>query len=387
MYQEITVDCDAKPTSQAQPEKTCYNKLDITGPRPNEEVLPLHVDILRNLRSGITLGLVNLPLSVSLAIAGGGTPEMGALSAAWGGIVGGFASGSHWTLIAPTGGLSGVLGNFTQQYGVGCLPWLCIFSSLITFLVYFLNLHHYLTIVPSCGMTGFKIGLNPSDPALNWTSHPHFHERVAESISKIPDHTKPWNPVFFCLNMLPLLYLVRFAPPKVRQVPWHIILVVAGIIYGHLIDKNGNTMNLLLLKDRFDIKPYLIGTQSDQVFWSVGGSDMATLDWGGIVVASFSVAVIAVLETQFAAKILDAQKNTEFDSKREILGTGLCNLAAGLAGGMPICGAMARMTLNANCGARSRVSIIINGIMVVILMFALFPLFKECPQPVREPKA
>jgi len=40
------------------------------------------------------------------------------------------------------------------------------------------------------------------------------------------------------------------------------------------------------------------------------------------------------------------------------------------------------MTLNANCGARSRTSIIINGFTVLVIMFALMPLFKYVPQPV-----
>ena len=108
--------------------------------------------------SGITVGLVNLPLSVSLAIAAGATPEMGALSATWGGIVGGLANGSHFSLIAPTGGLSGVLGNYAEEYGRMCLPILALCCSLISALAWVLNLHKYLTIIPQCGMVGFKLG-------------------------------------------------------------------------------------------------------------------------------------------------------------------------------------------------------------------------------------
>jgi MFS superfamily sulfate permease-like transporter len=65
-----------------------------------------------------------------------------------------------------------------------------------------------------------------------------------------------------------------------------------------------------------------------------------------------------------------------------VLGTGVCNFFTGLAGGLPVCGAMARMTLNANCGARSRTSIVINGFTVLIIMFALMSFFRYVPQPV-----
>ena len=60
--------------------------------------------------------------------------------------------------IAPTGGLSGVLGNFVETYGRGCLPILAILTALISGAVWKLDLHHFLTIIPSCGMVGFKLG-------------------------------------------------------------------------------------------------------------------------------------------------------------------------------------------------------------------------------------
>jgi hypothetical protein len=170
------------------------------------------------------------------------------------------------------------------------------------------------------------------------------------------------------------------------------VFVVLGIVYGYVLDANGNPMELLLLKERFEIKPYLIGLSTidystnvtahvrDPAFFA-GVSD-PKFSWGGVLTASFSVSVIAILETQIAAKILDDLTSTAFDSKREVLGTAMTNLFSGLAGGLPVCGAMARMTLNANCGARSRTSIVINGFTVLIIMFALMPLFRFVPQPV-----
>tara|TARA_B110000046_G_scaffold183863_1_gene220948 strand:- start:1054 stop:1332 length:279 start_codon:yes stop_codon:yes gene_type:complete len=60
--------------------------------------------------------------------------------------------------IAPTGGLSGVLTNYAEEYGRGCLPILAIFVAIISGFVWLLNLHSFLTIIPQCGMVGFKLG-------------------------------------------------------------------------------------------------------------------------------------------------------------------------------------------------------------------------------------
>ena len=45
---------------------------------------PLLTEVKRNLKSGITVSLVNVPLSISLAIAGGAAPAMGIVTAFWG---------------------------------------------------------------------------------------------------------------------------------------------------------------------------------------------------------------------------------------------------------------------------------------------------------------
>ena len=60
--------------------------------------------------------------------------------------------------VAPTGGLSGVLSNYAEMYGRMCLPILALFCSAISAVAWALNLHHFLTIIPQCGMVGFKLG-------------------------------------------------------------------------------------------------------------------------------------------------------------------------------------------------------------------------------------
>jgi len=363
----------------------------VKGPAPECNKFPLFEDIWANMRSGCTLGLVNLPLSVSLSIAYGGTPEMGAVSAFWGSLVGGVVNGSQFSLHAPTGGLSGVLGGYAEKFGPQCLPILALLSSFISFLCWKFKLHSFLTVFPACGMMGFKFGigviiaLNQLNFALgldpnkieNWQKHEHWYQRIIESFRQI-EHTKAWNPVLFILTCLPLYFLTAFSPKCVKNLPWHIIFVVIGIVIGYILDEVDNDFDILLLKDRFEINPYIVGYTKDTVFWA--GFEGA--DWAGLVGASISVSVIAILETQIAAKIADVATGTQFDSKREVLGTCFSNLFCGLAGGVPVCGAMARMTLNINTGARSRTSLVINAFVVLIMTFGLFPFFKFLPQPV-----
>lgn len=59
----------------------------------------------------------------------------------------------------------------------------------------------------------FALGLNP-DAIPDWHKHSHFYERVFESL-RHADKTKVWNPVIFVINMVALVYLVKFSPKRV----------------------------------------------------------------------------------------------------------------------------------------------------------------------------
>lgn len=60
-------------------------------------------DFLTNLRSGITVSLISVPLSISLALANGATPLMGMRGAWWGGIFSSMLGGSGFNIHGPTG--------------------------------------------------------------------------------------------------------------------------------------------------------------------------------------------------------------------------------------------------------------------------------------------
>ena len=61
-----------------------------------------------NMKPGITVSLVSLPLSISLAIAADATPVQGIITAAWAGLVASVMGGSHYNIVGPTGAWRGV---------------------------------------------------------------------------------------------------------------------------------------------------------------------------------------------------------------------------------------------------------------------------------------
>lgn len=64
---------------------------------------PAFRELAANLKPGITVSLVSLPLSISLAIASGASPVQGIITACWAGLVSALFGGSHYNVVGPTG--------------------------------------------------------------------------------------------------------------------------------------------------------------------------------------------------------------------------------------------------------------------------------------------
>lgn len=337
---------------------------------------PLWKEVKQNLRAGVTVSLVSVPLSISLAIAGSATPVMGVVSAFWAGLAASMIGGSHYNIVGPTGALSGTLASVSQTLGVDALSILSIMAGLLCILVWLLRLDKYVMFIPSSVIHGFTVGvafiisLNQLNSAFGLTNIPPketFLENVWESLKGM-GHTDPYSFLFFFINFVALFLLLRKWP----NIPWAIIISGIGILFGFLSTKNIIPLHLQTLYSKYgELKFQLVK------FPKINKS---ILDLS-LITSSFGVAFIAILETLISARIADSMTKTEHNQSREVLGVGVANLLSGIMGGIPATAALARTALNVKSGATSRVSAIINSFCVLILSFLVLPLFQFIPMP------
>src|SRR3989344_6711779 len=116
-------------------------------------------NIASNWRSGLTVALISIPLSLSLAIASGATPIMGIITSVWAGIVAAAFGGSEFNVVGPAGALSGILASFALSFGAEMLPLLAILSGTLIFVFFLLRWDRYLIFIPSSVMHGFTLGV------------------------------------------------------------------------------------------------------------------------------------------------------------------------------------------------------------------------------------
>jgi SulP family sulfate permease len=92
------------------------------------------------------------------------------------------------------------------------------------------------------------------------------------------------------------------------------------------------------------------------------------------------VAFLAALESLLSARVADGMTDApRHDPDRELFGQGMANVAAGLCGGMPATGAIARTAVNARAGARTRVSALTHALVLAVVVYAASGLVGRVP--------
>lgn len=330
--------------------------------------------LLDNWKSGLTVALVAMPLSISLAVASGTTPVIGIITAIWAGLIASIFGGSNFNVVGPTGALSGLIAAFAVTHGSQDLPTLTIVSGVIILTAYALKLERYLIFIPSSVIHGFTIGvaaiiafnqLNPALGLYGLPKHERFFENVIESFKHASDLSIPTLIIFSIF--LALLFIARKFFPKI---PGALLLSPFGIVLGYI--------------SSIGFFPYKLATLGS-VFGDLTFSLVHTYSFNfssGMLFTASAIALVAILETMLSAKIADGMTHSKHNERKEMLGLGLANIAAGLAGGIPATAALARTSLNIKTGATNKISSSIASIGLACISFFLLAFFRFIPMAV-----
>ena len=94
---------------------------------------------------------------------------------------------------------------------------------------------------------------------------------------------------------------------------------------------------------------------------------------------AMAIALLCVLEGNSIGKSLAARDGDRLNSNQEMLSSGMANLACGLLSGMAASGSLTRSQLNSSSGAKTPISSLFSGLIVLAGAFALAPLIGYIP--------
>ena len=151
---------------------------------------------------------------------GGGTPVAGIVTAFWAGLVAALFGGSEFNIVGPTGALSGILTAAATAHTPLVLPWLALWTGVLSLIVYRFKLVDYLMFIPNSVVHGFTVGVafiigfGQYDNALGLTfkhTSTDFYMKLGESFYYTPQLMKQETFLFFLVNFIALFVLL----PKV----------------------------------------------------------------------------------------------------------------------------------------------------------------------------
>ena len=91
------------------------------------------------------------------------------------------------------------------------------------------------------------------------------------------------------------------------------------------------------------------------------------------------MAAVGLLESMMTASVVDDLTETTSSKARECTGLGLANLAAGLFGGIAGCGMIGQTVGNVRYGGRGRLSTLVAGVFLLVVMVPLRPWVAQVP--------
>lgn len=345
-----------------------------------------------NFRPGLTVAMINIPLSISLAVASWATPLQWIITGIWAGIIASIFASSQHNIFGVAGALSSILLGFVLAHpenGVILLPLVAFFSGVMMLVIYFLKITKYITLLPSTALHGFLISvgitialwqvsgaLGLNDPSLGI----HQHKEVFLNLVEVGKHiasTNIFSVVLFSLWLTFLIICKKFFP----KFPWVITITVIWIWLWIAIDK-GFLPTALLLVDKF---PQLQFALFD---FSYTGISLWSFQEGlvlikGLFVISLVVTIIAIIETIISARIAEKITKVKFDKNREVLGLSLSNMGTGILGGLPNTAVFIRTALNINSWGNHKMAWFLTAIFTLIISALLFnDAFKYLPFPI-----
>ena len=161
-------------------------------------------------------------------------------------------------------------------------------------------------------------------------------------------------------------------------------------ICGFPLDIQVNPQDMSLVR-KLPINPFMIGPIVGQGISHSGNlplnvpfipSDIPLVKTGGlfsiapsmtwmIIEFAATIAALGTIDSLLTSVVADNITKTKHNSHRELIGQGIGNVASGLIGGLPGAGATMRTIVNINTGGKTRLSGLIHGLLLFIILLGL----------------
>lgn len=98
--------------------------------------------------------------------------------------------------------------------------------------------------------------------------------------------------------------------------------------------------------------------------------------------SALTLAMLGAIDSLLTSVVADNLTKTKHNPNKELMGQGIGNSIASLFGGLPGAGATIRTVVNINAGGKTRLSGMISGLLLLVILLALGPVASQIPAAV-----
>ncbi|QVI25645.1 SulP family inorganic anion transporter [Mycolicibacterium neoaurum] len=309
--------------------------------------------------AGITVGVVALPLALAFGISSGVGAAAGLVTAIVAGIVAAVFGGSHVQVSGPTGAMAVVLAPVVAQHGLSSVAIVTILAGAMVFVAGATGVGRLVTIIPWPVIEGFTLGIAviiflQQVPAAVGTAAPEGKRPLAaalEALTTADGVTARWALLVVAVVIVVMVGLRRLLPTFPSSLVAVIVASVVVSVAALPIPRIGELPAGL---------PVPAWPQAD----------LAAMK--ALFGAALAIAALAAIESLLSARVAASLSGTAAgDPDRELVGQGMASVAAGLFGGMPATGAIARTAVNVKAGARTRIAALTHSVLLIGVVYLL----------------
>ena len=290
--------------------------------------------------SGLVVAMALIPEAIAFSIIAGVDPKMGLYASFVIAVVIAFAGGRPAMISAATGAMALVIVDLVKDHGVEYLLAVTVLACVIQVIFGYLKIARYMRFVSTSVMTGF----------VNALAILYIIAQVKEMMD--------FGFTSYVLVIAGLAIIYGF-PRITKAVPSPLVTVVVLTAVAVALGFDVRTVS-----DKGELPSSLPTFLMPDI-----PLNLETLKI--LLPYAIPLAVVGLLESLMTAQILDDYTDTSSDKHRESCGQGLANVVSGFFGGMPGCAMIGQSVINVRTGGRGRLSTLISGVALIILVVGL----------------
>ncbi|GEC71888.1 Sulfate permease, MFS superfamily [Flavobacterium flevense] len=353
----------------------------------------LFANLKSDFASGLVVFLVALPLCLGIAMASGAPLFSGIIAGIVGGIVVGYLSQSHISVSGPAAGLTAIILTAITDLGAFDIFLCAVFiAGIIQLLLGFVKAGSISNYFPTNVIEGMLAGIGiiiilkqlphafgyDADFEGDQSFSQMDGDNTISSLFRVFDHFQLGAIIVTLVSLVILISWEKVAfLKKFKLVPGALIAVIAGIILNEIFLSTGSS--LAIANEHLVSLP--VPTSIDDFKEIIVVPNFSGLTNPKVWTIAITIAVVASIETLLcieASDRLDSQKrytNTNVELKAQ----GVGNIISSLLGGLPMTSVVVRSSANSNAGAKSKMSTIIHGVLLLISVLAIPVILNKIP--------